>query len=140
MQLPLSPCARNTPGVESLWPQPNHQDFAQLYITTRYNKQSQFQLLANDEHTHENKIPTFLCSGDGNLASNEGQASLGTLLTSHSIFGSSHVFVDVACPVSRTVPGPIGFHTTFRSETRYLPDCGLLALPGLGRRHATPAR
>ncbi len=35
---------------------------------------------------------------------------VSALLTSHSIFGSSHVFVDVACPVSRTVPGPIGFH------------------------------
>ena len=39
--------------------------------------QGLFQLLANDEHTHENTIPTFLCSGDGNLASNEVQASSG---------------------------------------------------------------
>ena len=34
-------------------------------------------MLANDGDTHENKIPTFLCSGDGNLASNEVQASSG---------------------------------------------------------------
>ena len=39
--------------------------------------QGLFRLLANDEHTDENTIPTFLCSGDGNLASNEVQASSG---------------------------------------------------------------
>ena len=38
--------------------------------------QGLFQVFANDEHTHEN-IPTFLCSGDGHLASNEVQASSG---------------------------------------------------------------
>jgi len=33
--------------------------------------QGLFQLLANAKRTHENTIPTFLCSGDGNLASKE---------------------------------------------------------------------
>ena len=37
--------------------------------------QGLFQLLTNDEHTHESKIPTFLCSGDGNLAMKKSQRS-----------------------------------------------------------------
>lgn len=31
--------------------------------------------LANDKRTHENKISTFLFSGDGNLTSNEVQVN-----------------------------------------------------------------